>query len=532
MRKRIWLFVCLFFALYLIFVFNYLSRPQIITWDEAGFVGTAYKFHQLFRAADWSKIISLIKSEVYYPFFQGLFLGLVTLPFEFTIDIVKGVCLLLFAPTLILIWQIGKSLSKSKAVAFLSVGLVVTSPFIPFFFTVVLREGMGLLLALLTIWLYFLGRSKKSSSAYVFPGVFLTALSLTKYTFGLMVIAALGTESLITLVFDKKYPKKELFRGLFFLFLIPASILGVWVFAVPGNLAEIIRNLKNVPDFPTTIMGHLLYYPIELAVSYSLSWPIFVLVTVGFFAALIVGRKDYRVRVLALYFLINFFLAEKIVFKNQSRYILTSVPFFFMVGSLGLVNLFSKLRKKKFSSLQLGFLIPLLIVMGGVVIKDLFSFPFLMRAVPTHAFGTALFYEQDYQKTDMFDYDRRNWARVMPPEGSERIENIFRFIFENIDPYKSITWVGRINEVSYYLFEYNLGKEREKRTVPTEARFSEYFITIEVLEGGRFDTLDYRLNNKSEEYLTWKYLSDPTLIVVSQKKFSYLGAVVTVLGRK
>jgi len=391
------------FCAYLYWVYFNVSRPQLVGWDEAGFIGVGNKFHQLIKNANRHEFWQLTKEEIFYPFFQGWFLGLVTQPFYYTIRLARLVSLMLLFPSLLLLWLLGTQIGKkNKTGIILFFFWFLTSPMVVYLYSIAMKEGLGLTLTLACLASYFWGKNKKNRWFYLLSGLAMTLATLTKYYYGLLLIMVFLFEAVIDLIFRKKIFKSDFWIDNYSLFFLPTIILGFWLLAIPGNWKEFIRNLQNVPDSYISRFSHLLYYPLELAFGYSLSWPLFLIVLVGFVYTLTTKLKDHQTRIPVVLFLLNFGLALKNPLKNQGRYLFTTVPFFFLVGSLGVGEIWEKLKIGK-GKLVLGMIAPFLFFGLAIIIKDFLNFSQIVRANASRQVGGAIFYEQDFQKIDRFD---------------------------------------------------------------------------------------------------------------------------------
>mgnify|MGYP000339065939 CR=1 FL=1 len=521
-RNRLLLF--LFFLFYLFFVFQKISKPQMVLWDEAGFIGVGYQFHKFLAAKDFFGFIKLTKNEVYYPFFQGWFLAIFSLPFEYSINLARFLSLLLIIPSVSLIFLLSKQIENRNFTPFIAAGVFLTSPMVVYYYSSAMKEGLGATLTLFSLFLYFKAKERNSNAIFFLTGFILTCLTLTKYTYGFLVFMA------ILLDFAIERFRFLKVKNLISFFFAPFLILGFWMFLIPGNFAVIVNYLKNIPDYVVSPLRHLFYYPLEVIFVYHLSWPIAVLTLLGFFFSF-KDFKNYQVRILILLFLINFLLAEKNFFKNQGRYLFTTMPAFYILGSCGFSRLLINIRQKLNGlALMAGFFIPFIAAGVFLIIKDLFFLPSIVRATASHETGGAVFYQRDYQGLDRFSFNRAFWPKGLPFE-SEKIEDIFEFIFLNVDLSKNIFLVGQANEFSPYLFKFYILKGREKGLGLKNDNFKEYVILFEVLDGGRLDTLDFRLINASARNQIAKIINDSSYKVIAWKLFPYLGVKISVMGR-
>jgi hypothetical protein len=276
----------------------------------------------------------------------------------------------------------------------------------------------------------------------------------------------------------------------------------------------------------------------ELALSYSFSWLAFLMLVFGFLWSLRDWR-DYKIRVLAVFFLFNFILAEQHIINNQARYIFTCVPAFFLLGTYGLVQFWPKLQKvaRKIQKNQavLGITLPFTFLGVIILAKDFLLFPKMITPTGSHQIQSAAFYEQDYQNNLSFDFNRSHWPKIPPPAKTERIPDLISFVLENVDLNKNIYLVGGIDELNRGIFDFYLEKAREKSSIPPHSKQQEFLVVLQVDKSSRFDTLAYRYFGKlrgiDSALAAQQALADKSLTKITEKKFPYLGLTVTILGR-
>lgn len=549
MNKRkysLLLFVIIFTVFTVFWVYNLVSKKQLVCWDEGNSIYIGNTISQAIRQKNLNKFWQLTRTQYHYPFVQSWYLGLATLPFEYTIESARLVGLLLLFPTVVFIWLLAKKISSKSAPAALSSLLLLTSPNLLLLYSMALREALGAALTLLTFLIYVVAREKRKNYLFACAGFSALSVALTKYNFGVLVIGALGLESVLWLITEKKLLEKKYWLNNLSLYL--PLLLGTiwWLFLPLGEnrfaqispallqfLAPQVKDVFNLYD--TNLLGHLLFYPLELALSYTVSWPIFLLVLIGFFFS-IKYWKDYRIRILSVFFLFNFLSATKNMMNNQGRYIAICVPFFFLVGSWGLIKLIHEIKKRKISSLARGFSIPLSIIFLFISIKDIVLLPRSIPAVAAHEILSPVFYQQDYkaggQYITSFEFNRQNWPKVLPQPDSQKIPDVMDFVIQNIDLNKDVFFAGYLNELSPGLTSFYLDKAREKEINNIPGDFQYYIVAVVVRNGSIFDTYDYRVFTKLNSfYAALSVLSDPSLTKINEKEFQDLGLIITVLGK-
>lgn len=496
--------------------------PGLVMWDEAGYIWEGYRIHEALRAGNFLEFFRLSKFQFYYPFFQSWYLGITTLPFPYTAFWARLVSLFLLLPTVWLLWELTAKISKKIFPSGLVIFLFLTSPLVLFYYSTAMKEGLGTVLTLLVFWLYFQAREKKKPLLFFLTGATALILTLTKYNYGVLVLIVFGLE----ILFWRRFKENLL------MFLPVILGLGVWLSRPgrPQGFLLVLQNRFTIHLYETTVLGHLLYYPLELAFGYFFS-PLVCLLVAGGFVYALKNWRDFRVRLLAFFFLLNFALAERHMGNNQARFIFTSFPGFLIVGSLGLTALFSKIKPLFRRWFWLGVSLPVFLVGGGVILKDLFSLPKILRPTASHQCDTAIFYETDQAKSWRYDFNRANWPHIYPEKNQETVDDVFDFIFANVNLSKKFTPLNFTNEISPGLFSFNFALAQKAKKGTNEEKYSEYFVVLEIEPGSKFDTVDFRRANLGPMLEAKKFLTNPSFSKVAQKRFPTLGLTVHILGR-
>ncbi len=543
-NKLIFLLIVISTLLTIFLVFNYLARKQMVCWDEGNSIYVGNTVSQALKKGNYKEFWQLSFNQLSYPFLQSWYLAFTTLPFAYTIETARLASLFLLLPTVILVWLIAKILTKNNSLATLATLLLLTSPYSLVLFSMAMREGLGITLTLLTVWLYLSARQKKPLYWFFLGGLSLLLLMLTKYNLGGIVIITLGLESGLWFLTEKAYQKKKfsdyflknlflylpLVLGLFFWLKFPVDRFNLFLSVIQQYSAPLPKDIFNLKE--TSMFGHLIFYPQELAFCYSFSWLLALFLAIGFLYALKDGRK-YQIRTPAVFFLVGLILTTRNYMNNQGRYLFTIVPLFFLVGGYGLLELWPRIKKIKLSPFVKGLLIPL----GGLIIflltKDLLTFPRYLTGLASKEVISAVFYEQDFQKISIFDFDRDHWPKIPPPADHEKINDALDFIALNVDLRKSVNFAGFLNEFSPGLTFFYLDQVRAKPiTNFPKTDFQEHVVAIMVKDGTRFDTYAYRIfSGLGPLYAAQQVLADRSLTKITQKYFPYLGLTVTILGR-
>ncbi|MGB9911615.1 MAG: ArnT family glycosyltransferase [Microgenomates group bacterium] len=523
--KFFFLLVLILFAFFSFFHF----LPGIVMWDEAGYIWEGYRVHEALRAGNWQEFLKITQSQFYYPFFQSWFLGLTTIFLPYNFFTARLVSFLLIFPTALLIYQISLKISGKKSLAsFLVLFFLFTSPLILYYYSTAMKEGLGTVLTLLAFWFYIKGREEKKLFWFFLSGLVSLILTLTKYNYGVLVLMVLGLE-----FFFWRRLKENLI-----LFLPVFLVLAIWL-SPSGRWQEfwlILQNRFTIHLYETTVIGHLLYYPLVLAFEYFFSPLVFLLAFLGFVYSFKWWPRDFRLRILGFLFLINFILAERHMGNNQGRFIFTSVPGFLVVASFGLEKIlfliFSFFKKIILRQTFLGgIFFSGFLIFGGVILKDLIFLPKILRPTVSHESDTAVFYEQDQYRSWRFDFTRDNWPHQYPDyQKQEKQEDVFKFIFSQVDLRKPVIPLNFTNEFSPLLFNFYFAVGQKAGWGIREDKYSSYFIVLEIKEGGMLDTVDFRKANLGTALQAKEFLISNREKKIAEKEFPTLGLTVHILA--
>ena len=512
-----------------------LTNLTLPTWDEAHHAYYGYWLRRALVDFDWHSAARYAYDQVFYPPGQSILIGIFTSFLGFSIKNVRLLSLLTLLPSTLLLYSLAQSLDKKhgRIIGFLSSLVFLTSPIILFFATVAYKEQIGLFLTLLVLWLYFKAKSERKKIFFAsLAGLTLLFLHLFKYNYGLLVLI-----TLTTIQFVRLNPSRI---STLILTLLP-SLLGMslWAFSGPGRTEIIFNWLKNPNQIfltKTTPLGHLLFVPQTLLASYALSPTLAIILVLGFFYVCWQGRTKESFQVHGFLFLLNGLLLTVQFGNQQERYLFTTFPSFVLLGTSGLVWLWTKI-KEKFplylgkSPIRFGFLLSLAIFLLGRATLDLLRLPNLVRAIGSHEIVSPVFNEPNYQDTP-FVFKRSAWPDPVIDPNRPSSRDVLDFVMKAVDVAKPIRLVGVCNEFSPLLFELYFQLERDKpRYQVKNLTAQESIITLEVLPKSQFYTYDYHYSNAWQLGEVKRLTSDPSLTLVAEKFFPELVLWVRIYQR-
>jgi len=330
---------------------------------------------------------------------------------------------------------------------------------------------------------------------------------------------------------NKEINKKRFWRENIGLFLPIILVASWWIFYPDNKLSWFISILENKFDRSQglSFTTKFLFYPREITFSYFFSPILALFLFIGFIWAL-KSWRSFKIRTLALLFLFNFLLVQIHLSNLQGRFIFTTMPAFFILGSFGLVKISSRVVKYlRKNSFLIGFSLPLLLVGSLSLLVNLIKLPGKIKPTATHMMCSPLFYQTDYYLGLPYDFWPSNWPRQY--QEKEKIEDVMNFILKNIDYRRPVYLVGQLNELSPNLFSLYLEMARFTKPPIQEACCQEYWVTLEVKPNSIFNTEDYQMSNKFLEPEVWATKTNPQLRKITSKEFSSLGLEVTILAK-
>lgn len=500
-----------------------------VGWDESVFLYWAYKIYSALRLNNFSDFWQITRMQFEYPPLQSWAIGIPLLPFGFTIEGARIVGLCWFVAGSLLIWAIGSIFDrgKHKIIGIISALLFMTSPLVILYAGLAFKELMGATLTLAVLLVYFLARKTGRVLYYLAGSIMLIFLCMTKYNYGAILVIAILIEASIEFITGKK--RKAVVVNHLIMFLPAATCMFWWVFYPVNRFPQFLYILQN----PGTIYpmlelkdswGYVIYYPYAVLLMSGVSILIGGMLLVALFLA-IFHLRDTRIRTLWILFILNIVLGEMHHGNMQERYLITTLPALFIIGSYIAVDLYTYVKKSLKSGIAVSVLAVVLGSAGVKVAYDVWHLPQYVYAVGSFTHKSALF----NQKTIIdrwFYYDDSQWAkRVWPEMMKERPQDVADYVTSHVDVRKPVNVVGRANELPPNFFTLEFALSRESNAYP-KLPYPSYVVTIEILPHSIYDTNNFHWFNAYLIPEIRQVERDPSLTLLSSKMFSELGVSV------
>lgn len=503
-----------------------------INWDEAAFLSWTYNTFQDLKEGNFTNFLKATREQLYYPPLQPWSFYPFIYLFGFSIEKARVYGLIWFVLGSFLIFLLGRHLSTkySNFVGLMSSLLFLSSPMTLLLSSMAVKETMGVALSLLTFYLYFRARERKKVWEYLLVSLALTALTLTKYNFGVYIGIALFLEGIVAVVFLKKKLFELLSHGLIFL---PFSCFFIFWFSWKSyKISDFFHFLSPVWSGTaglTDFWGYNLFYPRAIVFMYAPSVVAGMLLLITPVVALFYFH-NHRVRLLWFAVIINLILGRLYSQNMQERYIFIVVPFLFVLAAFFLGKIFEGVylqrKKAKFWGIVLG----ISILLGGRLVYDLWRLPHFVYSLGAYTLKTPLFNQTDYQDL-WFDYNLDHWPKKLPFASYEKPADVVDYISSSLDLSKNLYIVGGSNEFSPPYFGLIQAINKKAKQYPSMP-YDTFVVTIETFPSSRFYTRDYLLVNSWQIEGIRKAEKDPALTLIKKKKFEQLGVEVVVYGKK
>lgn len=184
-------------------------------------------------------------------------------------------------------------------------------------------EAPGLLVCLLLLWAYVRAARRPSVARFVAVGVLLAAAFLTKYTYGLVTLAAVGLSELVEA--SVRHERSGLPRRWLLMFGPFLLLLAAWFFR-PGQLTAFVDYTQPLDGGQSWLAAtHALYYLRSFAI-HSAPSALFALVNLAAVLWALFAWRDVGIRVILLYFLFGMGAVMLVNHPPNPRFIATFVP--------------------------------------------------------------------------------------------------------------------------------------------------------------------------------------------------------------
>ena len=497
----------------------------VVGWDESVYLMWAYRIYNAVRQADIAKFWQVTFDQFnYYPPLQSWILGIILIPIGFSIETARIVGLLWLIMGSILVFLLGKAIGRNHGVFVGTVSslLYLTSPMVLSHSAIALKEMMGGTLTILALLAYTWVRTKTRLVYYVFVGILLFTLTLAKYNYGVLLAGALLMEALVAFTISTSKERPVIFRFHLIMYTVFGLLLSFWLLYPTNRIPHFIYTLSNpFPLWATTdLAGYLLFYPRAILLMYSAS------VIIGSFLLLslilaVLYMKNFRIRILWFSIVINLIVGEIHTINMEDRYIFTTVPALFILGTFVWTDLITKITilLKRIRCLFIGIVIAC--VIGIKLLLDLFRLPNYVSAVGGYSLKFPVFNQLDYVDS-YFNYNTATWPHILPSKKNEKPDDVIEYIVSSVDLTKSVDIIGFTNEFPPDYVGFIMDQHKNTNNFP-RLPYSSYLVTIEILPTSRYYTKEYLAKNAFALPQIRKSEQDPTLILVKQKTFEELG---------
>jgi hypothetical protein len=340
------------------------------------------------------------------------------------------VCLL--AAAVLVYWIAWLAGGKRRTAGLLAVAILLSAPTILYLAGDALLEAPGALLTVATLACYIWATAHSEGTSWKLwaaAGLFATLTFLTKYNYGLPLLAALW---LVTLFADEPWDSRG--RKLAVLVITTLLPLFLWFVADPdGRLGGFVTFASNRSSGLGLGQG-LLFYPLALLADYAAHW----LVGVGLLAAAVFAARRYReapVQLLLVFVLASLAMVALHPFK-QARFLYTVFPAIAILAAAEIARLANHWPRK-----GLGRWLGLGLTVGVILLASL--------GLPARL--------QSYQNGDN---ERLNYE----PAATKTTNEMLDFVLVNVDPTNGVFFNGGFNEFSEVLLRWSWERQGQSTT--------------------------------------------------------------------
>ena len=299
-------------------------------WDEAAHALRGLVIARDLEQGDWLAFLYDSYRQVYWPPVHSWLTGVAFLIAGVSTVAARTVSLVAFVMAAYALYLAALEMKRQNGdvAATVAATLFVTSPSLAIYAGQSMVEIPGLLFLILTLLIYFkLSKDSGQARDYLLLGFGVTATYFVKSNYGVLLVIAIFTVSLIDAGFR---PKQLLTRANWFALLPLSVVFPVW-FAYPPKLIETWRTMVNQPfgvREPFGLEG-LLFYPLAFLRVSGSAW-ILGLLLAALLAAL-KFRNDKNVK-----FLITLVLTQTLIGQihhtKVDRHIFPALPALFLLA--------------------------------------------------------------------------------------------------------------------------------------------------------------------------------------------------------
>lgn len=477
-------------------LFFKISHQAIVMWDEASYLERIYWFVRSVQTNDFSMIRMFLTTQPGKPPLQEiLFLPILSI-FGFSIQLVRGISIILFLVTGFLIYRKANNLSsgKNKHIAGIaSIGFFVTSPLFLYLSSTAMRESIGAFWSMLCIALLSDDIQKLRIWKKIMLGFLFFGLSMIKLQYGLVLVGAYAATIGIEAVFVK--------RNIRFLYpaiipILPFVMFSILYCCYPlSRLQDIWFTLTDpwhTMVAPPTLYSIGMYYPFALIYTYSIS-PFVGYVLLGSVLYAVLRIHTQSVRLLFAYVLVQGILGVWHSINMQERYIAVVFPSVVLLAGLGVSTAISdlqKLFKIKIKYVEIGVSI---IILTGISLTFIIL-PERIGAVAAYVSKTPVFMQTDFTDEQWFNYNPSSWPHTIPWGISQKSETLIIKTAQNMDLSKPVIQAGDSNEFSQPYKQLLFELVRNNKTFPSLPH-SQYLVIFDIKPTSVFYSLDYQNKN-------------------------------------
>lgn len=520
--------------------------PPVVNWDEGTHAIWGFREWLALRDGNLGAFWQFTRQQFAYPPLGSWLIALVNFPFEFSITLSRFVSTIGFILSAVLVYLIGKQLNNKKLSGLIAFLFFVTSPIILFYSVVVFKEIWGVVLTLLTLFLYLRAHDKKTYFSYFLAGLSLIFLFWEKYNYALLVLLIFFLEDIVdwvvvsTVIRSKKglvLARKTLVRHL--LIFTPVSLFALWWIFTPEDKSLWFLDIMRSDWNPVTVglggqLEYLLFYPNSIRVSYVFSEVLFWILVAGYLLSLR-ELANKKVRVLFLLFTLNLVLGTRHAINLQDRYILTTVPALFLLTGYQTEKIYPlvkekiKNQKSKLKKYLRIFIFTFLFLILG---SDLVKLPWFLKSNTTHLLSSAMYHETDYHDT-IFNFNKNDWPKgeLFLRKEAETPEQVIDYVLDNVDVNSRVEIVGYTSEMSPDWIELRMALKRRECVIKNLSCLKTgayYLVTIEVKPTSRIYTYDYKRANSWALPKIKQIEIDSKSALRKEKEFKELGVVVKI----